>query len=90
MKTILASATFLPSASDGLKSSVSPAGPTRVTRSTLSPATLATMSPITLNVATTLILSSAPAVLAPSNIETLARTTRNRARIERSLFMAFS
>src|SRR6266404_9547135 len=56
MKTILASATLLPSPKDGLNSSVSPAGPAKVTRSIRSPATFATMSPMTLNVATTLIL----------------------------------
>ena len=82
MKTILASATFLPSANDGLNSSVSPAGPTMVTISTRSPATVATMSPMTLNVATTLIFSAAAVGSMPSRIPTQAKINRNCMLIE--------
>src|SRR6266851_5202279 len=88
MKTILASATLLPSAKDGLNSSVSPAGPTKVTRSTRSPATFATMSPMTLNVATTLILSAAAAGPMPSRIPTQKKTNRNGVLIEAWRFIA--
>ena len=61
MNRIRASAIFGTSAAVGSYSSQSPSGPTMVTRSTRSPATLVTMSPITLKVATTLILSAAAA-----------------------------